>query len=241
MHRTVNRRPSRLARRTGLAYLGIVGTGLFAEFAVRKRLVVDDDPAATAENIAGSPGLFKVGIGADVVMVALDVTVAVGLLRLLRRDQRRALAATALRLIQGGVIAVNLTNLVRALDFARQAVGPDDTVLAGSAQDALDAVKRHALGYDTGLIAFGLSCLVLGRLLRTADLVARPLAVGMSVTGLVYLAGSSAAHFAPRLSSAIAPLYAIPMVVELAFALRLVARGLDAPVRAAVPRIAVPA
>ena len=65
--------------------------------------------------------------------------------------------------------------------------------------------------------------------------------VGMSVTGLVYLAGSSAAHFAPRLSSAIAPLYVIPMVVELAFALRLVTRGLDAPVPSAVPRIAVSA
>jgi len=239
VHRSVNRRPSRLARRTGLAYLGIIGTGLFAEFAVRKRLVVDDDPAATAKNIVGSPRLFKVGIGADVVMVALDVTVAVGLFRLLRRDQRRALASTGLRLIQGGVIAVNLTNLVRALDFAEQAVGPDSTVHAGSAQDALDAVKRHALGYDTGLIAFGLSCLVLGR--QTADLVARPLAVGMSVTGLVYLAGSSAAHFAPRLSSAIAPLYVIPLVVELAFAVQLVSRGLDAPVRAAVPRIAASA
>lgn len=241
MHRTVHHWPSRLARRTGLAYLGIIGTGLFAEVAVRRRLVVDDDPAATAENIAGSPGLFKIGIGADVVMVALDVTVAVGLFRLLRRDQRRALAATALRLIQGGIIAVNLTNLVRALDFARQAVGPDHTVLAGPAQNTLDAVKRHALGYDTGLIAFGLSCLVLGHLLRTANLVARPLAVGMSVTGLVYLAGSSAAHFAPSLSPTIAPLYAIPLVVELAFALRLVARGLDAPVPAAVPHVAVPA
>lgn len=241
MLRIVNRRPSALARRTGLAYLGIIGTGLFAEFAVRKRLVVDDDPAATAENIVGSPRLFKVGIGADVVMVALDTAVAVGLFRLLRRDQRRTLASSGLRLVQGGVIAVNLVNLVRALDSARRAVGPDDTVHAEPARDALDAVERHALGYDTGLIAFGLSCLVLGRQLQTANLVARPLAVGMSVTGLVYLAGSSAAHLAPRLSSAIAPLYAIPMVVELAFALRLVARGLDAPARVAVPGIVVSA
>ena len=66
-------RPSRLARRTGLAYLGISATGIVAEFAVRGSLVVDDDPVATATNIAESPGLFGVGIGADVVCVAFDL------------------------------------------------------------------------------------------------------------------------------------------------------------------------
>ncbi len=49
-----------------------LSTGIFAEFAVRGSLVVDDDPIATAENIAESPGLFGVGIGADVVMIRDD-------------------------------------------------------------------------------------------------------------------------------------------------------------------------
>jgi hypothetical protein len=83
---TTTPRPSRLARRTGLADLGIIATGIFAEFAVRGSLVVDDDPIATAENIAESPRLFGVGIGADVVMIALDVIVAFGLLGLLRQS-----------------------------------------------------------------------------------------------------------------------------------------------------------
>ena len=42
--------------------------------------------------------------------------------------------------------------------------------LQASVQDALDAVERHALGYDAGLIAFGLSCLVLAWLLAAAAL-----------------------------------------------------------------------
>lgn len=219
--------PDRLARRTGLAYLGIIATGIFAEFAVRGSLVVDDDAIATADKIAASPGLFGVGIGADVVMVALDVTVAVGLFGLLRHvDRRLALAAMVLRLVQGSVIAVNLTNLVYALDRARDAVLPDGSVLAGPAQDALDAVERHALGYDAGLIAFALSCMVLGKLLADADIGSRWLPVGMAATGAVYLAGSLAALFAPGLSTAIDPAYAIPLVVELAFAVRLVTRGL---------------
>lgn len=48
---------SQTARLTGLAYLGIVVSGIFAEFFVRMSLVVPDDPAATASNIAGAPGL----------------------------------------------------------------------------------------------------------------------------------------------------------------------------------------
>ena len=224
-------RPRRnLARITGLAYLGIIFTGIFAEFVVRGRLVADDDPITTARNIADSPGLFGIGIGADVAMIALDVVVAFGLFRLLRHvDRKMAVTTTALRLVQGAVLALNLVNLLRALDYARSAVGTDRVVLIGSAQDALDAVERHALGYDAGLIAFGLSCLALGHILRTAHLVPRWLAVGMSATGVVYLVGSFAALFATSLSSAIAPLYVIPLVVEFAFAGRLVTRGLDVP------------
>jgi hypothetical protein len=221
-------RASRLARRTGLAYLGIIATGIFAEFAVRGSLVVDEDPVATAQNIAESPGLFGIGIGADVVMIALDIVVAFGLLGLLRHvNQRLALTAAVLRLIQGAVIAVNLLNLTRALGFARDAV--DGTVLPGPAQDALDAVERHALGYDAGLIAFGLSCLVLAWLLVAGHLVPRLLAWGMAVTGVVYLIGSFAALFAPGASAVIEPFYAICLVVELAFAIRLVTRGLATP------------
>lgn len=221
---------SGLARRTGLAYLGIIATGIFAEFVVRGSLVVDDDPVATAENIAASPSLFRVGLGADVVMIVLDVIVAFGLFGLLRHVNRRlAATATALRLIQGAVIAISLINLSRALGFARDAVDANDTVLAGPAQDALDAVEQHALGYDAGLVAFGLSCLVLARLLTTGNLVPRLIAWGMGATGVVYLVGSFAALFAPSASAVIEPFYAICLIVELAFAIRLVTRGLDTP------------
>ena len=223
-------RPSRLARRTGLAYLGIIATGIFAEFAVRGSLVVDDDPIATAENIAESPGLFGVGIGADVVMIALDVVVAFGLLGLLRDVNRRlAVTAAVLRLIQGAIIVLNLNYLIRALAFAFDAEGADGVIIAGPAQDALDAVERHALGYDAGLIAFGLSCLALALLLLAGNLLPRLLAYGMAVTGVVYLVGSFAALFAPSASSVIEPFYAICLVVELAFAIRLVTRGLATP------------
>ena len=241
MHTTTDHRPSNLARITGLAYLGIVATGIFAEFVARGSLVVDDDPIATATNIAAAPGRFAAGIGADVAMIALDVTVAVGLYRLLRDvDRRLALTATVLRLVQGAVIALGLVSLVSALGSARDAVPGDGTVLAGPARAALDAIERQALIYDAGLIAFGLCCLVLGRILFEHRLVGRWLAVGMVATGVVYLLGSFAALFAPGLSAAIDPLYLIAIVVEPAFAIRLIVRGL-APAPTPVPPVAVAA
>jgi hypothetical protein len=71
---------------------------------------------------------------------------------------------------------------------------------------------------------------VVGRILATSKLVSRPLAIGMSATGVVYLIGSFAALFAPSTSTAVDPFYVIPLVVEMTFAIRLVTRGLHADV-----------
>ncbi|MEL6890456.1 MAG: DUF4386 domain-containing protein [Actinomycetota bacterium] len=222
------RRPSRASRRTGIAYLGIIATGIFAEFAVRSSLVVDDDPIETAANIADSPGLFRLAISADVMMIGFDVVVALGLLGLLRHvDRRLAITATALRLIQGAVIAVNLLNLTDALDAADRAVRSDGTVIPAAAREALDAVEAHAVGYDIGLIAFAFSCIVIARLLAVGGLASRFFVWGMAATGAVYLIGSSVAVLAPDRSALVDPLYVIPLVVELAFAVLLITRGLS--------------
>ena len=208
-----------IARLTGLAYLGIIATGIFAEFVVRGSLVVEDDPIATATEIAANPGLFRAGIGADVAMVVFDAMVAFGLFRLFRHvDRKLAVTATLWRLIQGAVIAANLLFLVAALGHARDAVRPDGTVLSRHAQDALDAIERHAVGYDVGLIAFALSCFAVARLLQVGRLTPRWIALGMYATGAVYLTGSFAAVFAPDLLAVIDPFYGIALVVEFGFA-----------------------
>lgn len=209
-------------RTTGLAYLGIVLSGLFAEFFVRMSLIAPDDPAATAEAIAGSPSLFTAGIGADVVMIGLDVTVAVGLYRLLRHvDRRLAVLTTVARLVQAAVLTVNLVHPIRAIGHAQDAAAR----VPGAAEAALRAMETHALVYDIALVAFAVSCLALAGLLRTSGVVPTFLWVGMAATGVVYLVGSLAAVFAPSLSAAIDPLYLVAIVVEPAFALWLVLRG----------------
>lgn len=219
LHRPITHRT---ARRTGLAYLGIVVCGLFAEFFVRMSLLTTGDAAATAEAIARSQGLFLGGVAADVAMIALDVAVAVGLYRLLRHvDQRIALVATTSRLIQAAILVVNLLNPLHALTHARAATDG----VPRAAEQALAAMEAHALVYDIALIAFAVSCLAVARLLRCSGSAPRIIAQGLAVTGVVYLVGSLAAVFVPALSTAIDPFYGIAIVVEPAFALWLVRRG----------------
>jgi hypothetical protein len=206
----------RIARFTGAAYLGVVCCGIFAEFFVRGSLVVPGDAAATASQIADASGFFALGIVADLSMVLLDVGVAYGLYRLLSPVHRRlAIAATAFRLLQASILALNLLNLVRALSLAAD---------PASAPQALAAVETHALFYDVGLIPFGLACLTLGPLLRRAG-GPRWIALALSATGLVYLVGSFGAVFAPALSAALDPLYALAIVAEPAVAIWLIARA----------------
>lgn len=213
---------ARIARRTGLAYLGIVLCGLYAEFFVRMSLLVPDDASMTARAISNSRELFLSGVGADVLMIALDVAVGIGIYRLLRHvDQRLAVVATVTRFVQAAILSVNLVNPLRALGHASDATAG----VPGAAEHALAAMETQALVYDIGLIAFAVSCLAVARLLRATGVAPHLLWRGMAATGVVYLVGSLAAVFAPSLSAAIDPFYFVAIVVEPAFALWLVVRG----------------
>ena len=79
--------------------------------------------------------------------------------------------------------------------------------------------------HPSGLIAFGLACVTLGRLLRRAKVGPRLIALGLSATGVVYLVGSFAAVFAPSVSAALDPFYGIAIVVEPAVAIWLIVVG----------------
>jgi hypothetical protein len=219
---------SKLARLTGLAYLGIIFTGIFAEFFVRMNLVEAGDAVATAASVAGATGLFRAGLASDLVMIALDVGVAIGLYALLR-DVNRTLAslAAAFRLIQAAVLGANLMNMTAALQWAERSVqaGPEE---AASAQElVLAALELHRVVYDLGLVFFGLSCLVLGHLLRVSRIVPSILGVGLSAAGLVYLVGSFTVVLAPDFAPALDPMYGLTVLAELSIAVWLTTRGVQ--------------
>ncbi len=182
-------------------------------------LVEPGSAAATTQNILRSTGLFRAGLAADVLMIALDVGVAVGFYALLRKESRPlAVLAAALRLVQASILGANLMNMADALNWA--AIGADASSLASGTAETmvLSSMELHRVTYDLGLIFFGLSCLVLGRLIWTSSLVPRPLGLGLSISGVIYIVGSLSVVLAPQLSSALDPFYGFTVLAELSIA-----------------------
>ncbi|OWU84364.1 hypothetical protein ATO6_14765 [Oceanicola sp. 22II-s10i] len=198
------------ARRAGFLYLGIILCGITAEGILRGSLIDRSDAAATAQAIAAHIGLFRLSILLDAAMVAFDVALAMTFYRMLRGlAPRLILTATALRLIQAAMISGGLFTLFAA---ARAAT---------SGGDPLPALNAHAMGYDLGLIFFGVNTLIMAHLLDRAG-APRPLAAGLAAAGLVYLTGSLTRIVAPEVNAIMQPAYLVPLIAETALMLWLI-------------------
>jgi len=207
------------ARVAGLAYLAIIALGLFGELGVRGSLVVGGDAAATAHNILGSQGLWRVGIATDLLMHVLDVPLIVFFYLLLKPvDAPLALLATAFNIVQTCVLATNKLALVAVLSFLKSsalAAGPSDPQSL-----ALWAIDLHGHGFGVGLIFFGLACLARAYLIVRSGYVPRVLGVLLALAGVAYLVNSFALLLAPALASLLFPAVLVPaFVAELALSL----------------------
>lgn len=72
------------AKVTGLLYLGLALTGMFAFLFARDKLLVDGDAVATAANLVADEGLARLGIAAEVALVGFQALVAVWFYKLFR-------------------------------------------------------------------------------------------------------------------------------------------------------------
>jgi hypothetical protein len=206
-------------RFAGLLYLAIIVAGLSAELLLRGPLIHLDDASATAAAILSATGQFRLAIAADLVMAVCDAGLAIMLFLIFRSSAPRlALAAMVFRLIQTVLIAANLMSLQMAWLLLSRDVGqPID-----QAQSlALLFLDLHAHGYDLGLVFFGINSLMTGALVWRSGMFAKAIGAGLVAAGVVYLIGSSLRFFAPDLSSAFAPAYAVTILAETVFCLRL--------------------
>lgn len=226
--RTVTTRELRLA---GLCYLTIIALGLWTELHVRGTLVVAGDAAATAQRIAAQPGLWRLGLVADLLMQLLDLPVIVVMWRLLRPvNETLALTATGLNLVQTAVLVANRVQLLAALDLLTapalgEAFGP-----AQREALAMLAVQLHGQGFGIGLVFFGVACLIRGALIASSGVLPRPLGWALLLAGLAYLVNSLALLLAPALARQLFPAVLAPAFLgELTFALWLTLRARAAP------------
>ncbi|WP_407493195.1 DUF4386 domain-containing protein [Pseudooceanicola sp. MF1-13] len=192
-------KPQTLPRLAGLAYLGIIASGLTAELAFRGPVVGATDPTLALQSALPD---WRAAIGLDLVMLTLDAALAFILFYLFRpHGPNLSLAALALRLTQMAIIAAHLPLLVSAID----------------APDASALMTRHGIGYDVGLWFFGLNALVMATLLWRVG--ARMLGGLVASAGGVYLIGTLTRLVAPELNAAFQPAYGIAVIAELSFAL----------------------
>jgi hypothetical protein len=218
--------PPGLPRITGILYLVIIILGLFGELVVRGTLAVPGDPAATAARITEFELLFRLGFTGELIAFLSDVAVAVLLYVLLRPvGKTLSMAAAAFRLTGTAVYGVNLLNQMAVLlllgggGYGSSFGVGQIHALAGFFMDL------HGLGYDLGLVFFGVHCVLLGYLLLRWAKAPGALGVLMVLAGMGYLVGSLTAFMFPAYSEAVAWVYAAPLIGELAFSVWLLAKG----------------
>ena len=221
--------PQLYARIGGLAYLFIIVAGFIGEMFIRNKLVVSGDAAATANNIAASPFLWRVGIAGDITMHLCDGVVALVYYTLLKPvNKNLALLAVIFGLTQTAVLVANKMNLLMPLFLSENA----DYLKAFNVQQlqalAYLSIKAHGYGFGVGLIFFGVECLIDGYLIFKSRYFPRALGVMIQIAGVCYLINSFALILSPSLSNALYPIILVPSFFgELSMCLWLLIKGVN--------------
>ncbi|MFN2141916.1 MAG: DUF4386 domain-containing protein [Candidatus Promineifilaceae bacterium] len=180
--------PQKLARIAGLLYLIIIVSGIFGFFFIRQSLIVPGDAAATAANISASEGLFRISIGADLIMIVADIALALVFYLLFKPvSSGLSLMAAFFRLAQAAVLGVNLLNLFFALQLLS---GADYLAVLGSEQvQAMSMLFLDAYdsGYAIGLLFFGVNLFILAYLVLKSGYLPKVLGILLLVAAVGYV------------------------------------------------------
>jgi hypothetical protein len=177
----------------GIAILLMSALAIFGNFIVLEGLVTPGDAAATAREVLGSEGLFRLGIVSLFLIVVLDVVVSWALFRVFAPvNEGISRLAAWFRLAYSGVFLVaigHLAGMVRVL-------GSDGSLAFTSEQRHAQALLEFATFtdiWDAGLVLFGAHLLILGFLAYRSGYVPRFVGVLLAIAGLGYVFDSFAA------------------------------------------------
>ncbi len=180
--------PRRAALIAGVGYLVIFVLAIFANFVVIGGLIESGDPAATAENIVQSEGLFRAGLVAFTVVFVVDVVIAWALYVLFRSLSRDLSLVTAwFRLIYTVFLGVALIFFFVALQLLS---GADYLSVYGPGQvdaHALLALDAFDYAWLVGLACFGFHLILLGYLVLASGWTTRVLGYALMVAGAAYI------------------------------------------------------
>lgn len=180
--------PRRAAKFAGASYVALFALGLFANFFVRESLIVTDDAAATAANIAESEGLFRLGLVSFLAIFVLDVVIAWALYIVFRDASRDLSLVTAwFRLVYTVFLGVAIVFFFQALQLLS---GADFLTAFDSEQvnaQALVALDTFNSTWLIGLVGFGIHLIFLGYLIISSRSAPQALGYVLIAAGTAYV------------------------------------------------------
>ena len=202
------------AKVAGFLYLFLMVTAMFAEFYARGPLIVHGDAVQTAQNIAKSQRLFRVGTVSDLITFAGDVILIWALYVVLKPVNRNVvLLAVFWRLAECAIFALITLN-----DFVTlQLLSGAHYLRVFDAQQlqalAYTFVGVHDAGYLIGLVFFGLGSTVFAYLWFQSRYIPRVLAAWGIFASLVVTIVTLAIMVFPRLAAVVIPAYFAPIFI----------------------------
>jgi hypothetical protein len=217
-------------RFAGLLYILMSIPGFFAMVYVPSKLIVHGNAAATANNIAASETLFRLGIAAQLISQAGFIFVALALYDLLKGVNRRHASLMVTLVVASIPIAfLNELNSIAALVLVR---GADFlSIFEKPQRDALVMLflNLHFQGLVIDEIFFGLWLLPLALLVYRSRLLPRFLGVWLGIDGLAWVILSLTGILLPQYYEKVFTYSQPASFGEVAFMLWLIIKGARSP------------
>lgn len=194
----------RVARTTGLLYLGLAVTGGLGFLLIRPRLFVAGDGTATLAHLVEHEGLARAGVALELLVVLTQALTAVWFHRLFRRTESFAAGCiAAFGLVNAVAILVSAALLATAVDLAADPVGD-------AAAGAQLAYLVSGNLWTVGALFFGLWLIPMGWCVLRSGWMPRALGWILIAGGAGYVLSPFVGLFAP---GAAADVLALPASV----------------------------
>jgi hypothetical protein len=217
--------PGRFA---GLLYVLASIVGFFAMGYVPDKLIVHGNAAATANNIAASETLFRLGIAGELLGQAAFIFVALALYDLLKEVNRRHATLMVMLIVVSIPIAfLNELNSFAALVLVRGAEFL--SIFDKHQRDALAMLflNLHGRGFVVAEIFWGLWLFPLALLVYKSRFLPRFLGVWLALAGFAWVILSLTSVLLPQYQDRVYAYSQPAIVVEIAFMLWLLIRGAE--------------
>jgi len=188
MERVAEGSPRFKARIAGLFYLLYILMGVFGEFFINGKLIVDGDALATANNLLAHESLFRWGFATDILMVACYLALTLLFYEIFKPVNKRLSLLAAFFSLAG----CNLQALSSLYHLAPLAVLKGGQYLSVLKVEQLQALALLSLDlfaqvFNTALTFFGFYFVLIGYLIFRSTFLPRILGVLMAISGLVWL------------------------------------------------------